>query len=323
MRLSWFLLHENSLVAEGHACEANNSKLSMDGDEEDGCDYSDDFCEEEEAECAIMEEILSKSATRRLQIAMKEAKTLTVSKQSFSDTQTEITMKTRLAVVDWLFRIVIRVQFRRETLYNAIYLFDRLLALVNIPKDQVQLTSVTCLWISAKIEEPKNRDLPVFILICQNQYTAEQFLQKELEIVNHIGSRLNYPTPQIFMPSLLVDAGAKDCEEMCNFFLDLSLTVYDYMEIEAPLVAAVAVCVGMAASGQKCPLQKISIIIDIDDQSRFNTLACNLVKLSYTIIEKEIGGIFADYAGNNPKKLHEAVEKAAFVYKPSQDPCDA
>lgn len=55
-------------------------------------------------------------------------------------------------VVNWLIEVLSETGGKRETLANAVNLFDRYLSrTLNIPIDHVQCTAVSCLLISAKL----------------------------------------------------------------------------------------------------------------------------------------------------------------------------
>lgn len=57
-------------------------------------------------------------------------------------------------VVNWMIEVLAETGGKRETLANAVNIFDRYLSLtLNIPLDHVQCTAVACLLIAAKLED--------------------------------------------------------------------------------------------------------------------------------------------------------------------------
>lgn len=68
-------------------------------------------------------------------------------------TQQEVDAHKRLVLVDWLIEVVDEFHMSQETLYLGISLLDRFLSLQAVPRCQLQLLGVTCLWVAAKYEE--------------------------------------------------------------------------------------------------------------------------------------------------------------------------
>jgi hypothetical protein len=68
-------------------------------------------------------------------------------------TQQEVDAHKRLVLVDWLIEVVDEFLLSQESLYLAISLLDRFLSLHAVPRCQLQLLGVTCLWVASKYEE--------------------------------------------------------------------------------------------------------------------------------------------------------------------------
>lgn len=66
--------------------------------------------------------------------------------------QMHLDWKKRAMVINWMIDVLAEIGGKRETLANAVNIFDRYLSLtLNIPLDHVQCTAVASLMISAKL----------------------------------------------------------------------------------------------------------------------------------------------------------------------------
>ncbi|OHS96433.1 Cyclin, N-terminal domain containing protein [Tritrichomonas foetus] len=280
-------------------------------DYEDTTDYSDQFPDDDiKYSISTPQSFLEKLQSASLFTTMREAHKYTIQSSTITQTQKEITVQTRLAVVDWIFRVVDRVRYSRETFFNSIAVLDHVLSKISLTKQNIQLYAATCLWISAKLYETKNRELNIFTAVCQNQYQQDDFTKTEMDIITCLEGCIEYPTPQIFIQALLIDTDLKDCEKLCNFFLDISLSVGDFDEIPAHLVAAAAIVVSATSIDKYCPMIKLLTIIHYTDQASLLKVARSLVDVAHSIVEKNVGGIFAFYAKDSHDYLANAVKKA-------------
>jgi hypothetical protein len=60
--------------------------------------------------------------------------------------------KKRAMVINWMVEVLTEIGGKRETLANAVNIFDRYMSLtLNIPLDHIQCTAVGSLLISAKL----------------------------------------------------------------------------------------------------------------------------------------------------------------------------
>jgi hypothetical protein len=98
----------------------------------------------------------------------------------------------RSILLNWLSEVSEVYQLHRETYYLAVDFFDRYLSVQsNVPKQQLQLIGVTCLFMAAKMEEiypPKVRD---FAYVTDGACTVEQIVTKELVILRCLKWKLS------------------------------------------------------------------------------------------------------------------------------------
>ena len=98
----------------------------------------------------------------------------------------------RSILLNWLSEVSEVYALHRETYYLAVDFFDRYLSVqMNIPKHQLQLVGVTCLFMAAKVEEiypPKVKD---FAYVTDGACTIQQIVIKELVILRCLNWNLS------------------------------------------------------------------------------------------------------------------------------------
>ena len=266
-------------------------------------EYSDPCVEEEESN-----DDLTMKLPDIVKEAIKESKHFMIPSESFTNTQKEINITSRLAAIDWLLRIVLKVQYQRGTLFNAVYMLDLILSKKSIAIDDLQLTSITCLWISAKVEEIADMgSLQIFLKICKDQFTPEQFVAKELEIFKLLDGRFNFPTAQIFVHPLLKAIGSVDKIETVQFYLDLSLMDFDLICYPSPVVAVAAIA---AAMGNRCPLRKLLKLINFDSTQDAIVAIKKIAYIATFVLERKNTAMYSVYDSEMLQKMKSNVEKS-------------
>jgi hypothetical protein len=72
----------------------------------------------------------------------------------------------RSRVISWIIRATSEMQFLDETLFLAVALFDRVVAVDSIPTNSLQLYVSTCLLIASKMEEKLTPVVSDFVFLC-------------------------------------------------------------------------------------------------------------------------------------------------------------
>ncbi|KAH1015773.1 hypothetical protein HUJ04_007108 [Dendroctonus ponderosae] len=102
----------------------------------------------------------------------------------------------RAILLDWVMEVCEVYHLRRVTYYLTVDYFDRFLSLrPDVPKSQLQLVGITCLFIASKLEEVYPPRLSEFSYVCDGACTPEDILNCELLILNSLGWDLNVMTP--------------------------------------------------------------------------------------------------------------------------------
>lgn len=102
----------------------------------------------------------------------------------------------RAILLDWLIEVCEVYKLHRETYYLAMDYIDRYLSThQNIPKSQLQLIGITCLFIASKVEEIYPPKISEFAYVTDGACTEEEILGKELIVLKGLGWNLSPITP--------------------------------------------------------------------------------------------------------------------------------
>ncbi|OQR77764.1 G1/S-specific cyclin-E1-like [Tropilaelaps mercedesae] len=90
----------------------------------------------------------------------------------------------RAILLSWIIEVCDVYNQLRDTYYLAMDLFDRyLLATENLPKEQLQLVGITCLFIAGKMEEIYPPQINEYSYVSDGACTDPQIISKELAIL--------------------------------------------------------------------------------------------------------------------------------------------
>lgn len=109
--------------------------------------------------------------------------------------KSEITPKLRSKIMDWMVEVLKLYNQREETIYRSFYILDLYLQKKKININYLHLIGTACIFIASKNEEVNF--LPTQIIldkICYNKFTKKDLLAAELDILNTINFRVNFPS---------------------------------------------------------------------------------------------------------------------------------
>ncbi|KAK8740956.1 hypothetical protein OTU49_002793 [Cherax quadricarinatus] len=110
----------------------------------------------------------------------------------------------RAILLDWLTEVCEVYRLHRETYYLATDFIDRYLsASRDVPKQQLQLIGITCLFIAAKIEEIYPPKLSEFAYVTDGACTDNEILEKELVILKKLNWDLSPITSNCWLNTYL------------------------------------------------------------------------------------------------------------------------
>lgn len=269
-------------------------------------EYSDPSIDEyDDDECSDPSQFVHKI----IPTAIAESREMVVESESFQKVQKEITISLRLSIIDWLLRIVLKLNYQRNTLYNAVWILDRILSKESVSADDLQLTSIVCLWMTAKIENISSMSsIQEFLSICNNKFTSDQFKKKELQVFQLIDGRLNYPTSQLFMHPLMKGI---ECEndniQKVQFFLDMSLMEYQLISYPSPLITVAAIA---AVLGERCPILRLFALISCEVTPDLLEIIKKIAEITYYTLENKNTAMYTVFDEEWLQQMKEIIQKS-------------
>ncbi|XP_020589705.1 putative cyclin-B3-1 isoform X2 [Phalaenopsis equestris] len=167
---------------------------------------------------------------------------------NFMDIQSDITSKMRSVLVNWLIEVHHKYQLMEESLFLMIELLDRLLSIVNIKKNELQLLGLTTLLLASKYEDYWHPKVDELITLSVNQYTKDEMLGMEIFILKNLNFRLNVPTPYVFMLRFLRAAQSdKKLEDLAFYLIELCLVENESLKYKPSMLCASAIFVARSS----------------------------------------------------------------------------
>ncbi|KAJ0966222.1 hypothetical protein J5N97_027360 [Dioscorea zingiberensis] len=158
--------------------------------------------------------------------------------------QSEITPRMRGILINWLIEVHFKFELMQETLFLMVELLDRLLSLVTITKNDLQMVGLTSLLLASKYEDFWHPKIAELISISANLYTRDDMLAMEKLILTKLRFRLNIPTPYVFMIRFLKAAQSeKKLEHLAFYLIELCLVEYEALRFKPSLLCASAIYV--------------------------------------------------------------------------------
>lgn len=156
--------------------------------------------------------------------------------------QNDINEKIRAILVDWFFEIQGRFRLQNQTIYRTVFILDTYLSLRYIPCKYFQLLGFGCLLIACKSQEiffPKSTEI---LSTTDNNYTKEQLLLMEMEILNTLEYGIFFPNAEEFYNIIAkVFKFNKKQYYFGKYFMESSLIDYNMIKYP-PSVIAVSCC---------------------------------------------------------------------------------
>lgn len=143
----------------------------------------------------------------------------------------------RQAMGEWAFHLLDHYGYPRETLGVCMNLFDRYMysVLGGVPasaplKEEFQLLFTTCLYLGLKVACPRSLLSPESMsVMCGHQFSKEQIMATEVEIIDKLQGQLRPPTGHAFLgyfAHLMPSESGKDWAKIvaeAQFSVEMSL----------------------------------------------------------------------------------------------------
>lgn len=169
---------------------------------------------------------------------------------TYMNKQPDLNAKMRAILIDWLSEVNDKYRLRSETLYLAVNLIDRFLAVVAVDRKKLQLVGVTGLLLAAKYVEIYPPQLEELVRVSGRAYTRDEILSMEHKMLGALGFHLSVPTPYVFLIRFLKAAGA-DAETAyrARYFLERGTLEYRMLKYIPSVMAASAVYMALRCRG--------------------------------------------------------------------------
>ena len=160
--------------------------------------------------------------------------------------QNDINSQMRAILLDWLIEVHYHLNFKRKTLFQAIYLIDLYSSQNFIYKINYQLLGVACLFISVKANEVSFPTIDQFINLTDNAYKKKELLNMELQVLKSLNFDIFSPTPEEFYNILSKNFNFSRIQHhLGEYFLDSSLIGYNMLKYKYSTIALACIYIVM------------------------------------------------------------------------------
>jgi serine/threonine protein kinase len=169
--------------------------------------------------------------------------------------QSMITENMRSILVDWLVDVSIHFEVMNETLHYAISYIDRVLSVLDIPKNKLQLVGVTCMKIADVFNEKskeyyRQENASEYAYITADEYTSDQVIEMEKQILTLLDFNCFSPTVPHFLKLYCRVVEVPDQVAMLSDYLaDLTLLNTQILHFKPSLVASACLLMSCEALG--------------------------------------------------------------------------
>ncbi|CAI5527344.1 unnamed protein product [Closterium sp. Naga37s-1] len=144
----------------------------------------------------------------------------------YMNRQSDINGTMRAILIDWLIEVHLKFKLMPETLFLAISVIDRYLAVTPVPRRNLQLVGITAMLIASKYEEIWAPEVGDFVYICDSAYTRQDVLKMEKDMLNTLQFKLTIPTTYVFAARFLKAAtAAANAPATAGAGADMAVTV--------------------------------------------------------------------------------------------------
>lgn len=291
------------------------SNYSDDGDDTDDDDYDvndfDKLPEIDQINISKPEKLARYAETIFSVVRQDVSDTLSnvISSEIIKTTQAEITSSLHELAVKWILQVHQEYKMSSDTLYESITYLNTILSKTPVRQDQLQLVSVTCIWMASKVEERTVPKLEELSYICRYQYKEEDFVKCEKKILKLLDFRLSFPTSKMFLRRLL-DAISAEAQiiEVATFFCDLSLIPMELIDFTPMSIAMASVCLGKICLNMFCPTQRLLAYSHLDNSEDVKKCACILLQHAQKVVNDKDHILYKKFTQDNLSGLIREID---------------
>ncbi|TBT98954.1 cyclin [Hamiltosporidium tvaerminnensis] len=105
----------------------------------------------------------------------------------------------RKKLIQWLYEVCTEFSYSPITYTLCVQILDKYTSLTPINYKIYQLIGITCLFISAKIEESTTKDIHEYITVTDNSVSLQQILNTEKDILCNLNFNLFFISPHSYI----------------------------------------------------------------------------------------------------------------------------
>lgn len=166
---------------------------------------------------------------------------LALPRADYMDTQTDITPKMRMILIDWLLEVHSKYRLCPETLHLTVNLIDRYLSRKQITRKTLQLIGVAAMFIASKFEELTPPVLNDWVYITDKAYTKDDVLMMECNMLSTLSFKIVVPTAAHFFEHLAASNACDPVHRACaQYLLELGLLDIRMLQYEPSHVVGAA-----------------------------------------------------------------------------------
>lgn len=161
-------------------------------------------------------------------------------------------------VVDWIIQLTKALGYQRKTTHNTCALFFQLLSVMDFHMIDMHLACLACVWISAKLEEYDQYDLPIIMSMCSSEYSSVEICEMEISIYLLLSGLVSCVTFIDFLFPILSEIGETEAYKKACLISDIVLFLEEIMEYTDPEIACGIISIVLT---DRTPFQKLASII--------------------------------------------------------------
>jgi len=174
--------------------------------------------------------------------ALRRVETLDAPPPRYIDRQAHVNEKMRGILVDWLVSVQQKYKLKDETVFLAVSVIDRYLALKATERQKLQLVGVTALLIAAKFEEIYPPHVNDMVTVTDKAYTRQEIINMEVTMLGALDFKICRPTPMQFFEKYQAANGCSETHrDLALYLLELALVDYNMIGYSPSHLAASAV----------------------------------------------------------------------------------
>ena len=162
----------------------------------------------------------------------------------YMSNQNDINHRMRAILIDWLIDVHLKYRLVPNTIYIAVNLIDRYLAIAETSRSKLQLVGVTAMFIACKYEEIYPPELKDFVYITDGAYVKSDVLKMEFKMLSKLNFDVTFPTQwslfETYKRKLDLD---EKTFKLAWFLMELCLIDYKILKFKMSEIVASAILI--------------------------------------------------------------------------------